>query len=210
MCMEKSKVNEILDYIEELFPDAHCELNYRNVFELIVAVSLSAQTTDKRVNEVTKVLFDKYSTAEELANANFEEVKEIIKPLGLAQNKARNIIALSKKLIEDFNGEVPSNMKDLVSLPGVGRKTANVILSEGFGIPAIAVDTHVSRVANRLGLSSETDVNKIEEDLMNLIDKERWHKAHHLLLFFGRYHCKAKNPLCDNCKFKNGVCKVTM
>ena len=210
MYMEKSKVNEILNYIEELFPDAHCELNYRNVFELIIAVSLSAQTTDKRVNEVTSVLFKEFDSPEKLALANFEAVKEIIKPLGLAQNKARNIIALAKKIVEEMDGKVPNNMEDLVSLPGVGRKTANVILSEGFGIPAIAVDTHVSRVANRLGLSSESDVNKIEEDLMKLIEKDRWHKAHHLLLFFGRYHCKAKNPLCENCKFKNDICKYTI
>ena len=201
--MEKLKTDYILNQLELMFPNAGCELNYSNVYELLIAVVLSAQTTDVRVNLVTKELFSKYKNVNELANANYDECLEIIKSLGLSKTKTTNIINLANELIRRFNGIVPSNFDDLVSLPGVGRKTANVVLSEGFHIPAIAVDTHVSRVANRLGLSESSDVLKIEYDLREKIEENRWHKAHHLFIFFGRYFCKAKNPNCEECPFKN-------
>lgn len=205
--MEKLKVNYILEQLELMFPNAGCELNYSNVFELLIAVVLSAQTTDVRVNIVTKELFKKYNNVYELANADYDECLNIIKSLGLSKNKTTNIINLSKELVSCYNGEVPSNFDDLVTLSGVGRKTANVVLAEGFHIPAIAVDTHVSRVANRLGLSDSNDVFKIEMDLRDKIDKEKWHKAHHLFIHFGRYFCKAQNPKCKECPFRNNCFK---
>lgn len=194
--------NYIYDELGYMFPDAMCELDFNNPFELIVAVTLSAQTTDKRVNIVTKELFKKYPRPEDLMNAEYEDVKEIIKSIGLAQTKAKNIINLSKDLVNNYNGIVPNVMEELVKLPGVGRKTASVVLSVGYNIPAIAVDTHVSRVSNRLGLSKSEDVLKIENDLKNIYDIDKWVLVHHRLLFFGRYFCKAKNPMCSECKFK--------
>ena len=194
--------NYIYEELGKMFPDAMCELDYNNPFELIVAVTLSAQTTDKRVNIVTKDLFKKYPSALELMNAEYDDVKEIIKSIGLTNSKTKNIINLSKELVTRYNGIVPQTMEDLITLPGVGRKTASVVLAVAYNIPAIAVDTHVSRVSNRLGLSKSNDVLKIENDLKNIYDEDQWVLVHHRLLFFGRYFCKAKNPLCDNCKFK--------
>lgn len=195
--------NEIYDNLLEIVPNAKCELNYRNNFELLIAVSLSAQTTDILVNKVTKELFEKYPDAFHLAKASQSDVREIIKPIGLSNNKSKNIIELSKKLVLEKEGNVPCDYEYLITLPGVGRKTANVVLSEGFNIPRIAVDTHVLRVSNRLGLANTSNVLTVEEELMKKFPKENWHKLHHLLIHFGRYFCKAKNPLCDNCKFKN-------
>ena len=199
--MEKS--NRILQTVKEMFPNASCELNYNNHYELLIAVVLSAQTTDKRVNEVTVELFKKYPTAKYLSNANYNDVYNIISVLGLAKAKTNNIINLSKQLIEKYNNIVPNNREQLQSLPGVGRKTANAVLMEGFRIPAIAVDTHVSRVSNRLGLSNSDDVKIIEQDLMNLYDEKDYYFVHHGLLFFGRYHCLAKKPKCEECKLKD-------
>ena len=199
--MEKS--NRILQTVKEMFPNASCELNYNNHYELLIAVVLSAQTTDKRVNEVTVELFKKYPTAKDLSNANYNDVYNIISVLGLAKAKTNNIINLSKQLIEKYNNIVPNNREQLQSLPGVGRKTANAVLMEGFRIPAIAVDTHVSRVSNRLGLSNSDDVKIIEQDLMNLYDEKDYYFVHHGLLFFGRYHCLAKKPNCEECKLKD-------
>ena len=199
--MEKS--NRILQTVKEMFPNASCELNYNNHYELLIAVVLSAQTTDKRVNEVTVELFKKYPTAKDLSNANYNDVYNIISVLGLAKAKTNNIINLSKQLIEKYNNIVPNNREQLQSLPGVGRKTANAVLMEGFRIPAIAVDTHVSRVSNRLGLSNSDDVKIIEQDLMNLYDEKDYYFVHHGLLFFGRYHCSAKKPKCEECKLKD-------
>lgn len=196
----------IYEELGKMFPDAMCELNYNNPFELIVAVTLSAQTTDKRVNIVTKDLFKKYPSALELMNAEYDDVKEIIKSIGLTSTKTKNIINLSKELVTRYNGVVPKTMEELVTLPGVGRKTASVVLAVAYNIPAIAVDTHVSRVSNRLGLSKSNDVLKIENDLKNIYDEDQWVLVHHRLLFFGRYFCKAKNPLCEECKFKE-FCK---
>ena len=205
--MEKSEAKYILGVLKQEYPNAKCELNFNNNFELLIAVCLSAQTTDKRVNIVTKELFEKYDNPYKLKDANYEDVKEIIKSLGLSSTKARNIIEISQKLVDDFKGKVPSTREELMLLPGVGRKTSNVVLSVGFNIPAIAVDTHVKRVSNRLGLSDSEDVLKIEEDLMKLFDEEDYYQVHHCLIFFGRYYCKAKNPDCNNCILKD-KCKI--
>ena len=203
MLKNKEELKDILVEIEKMFPNAGCELVYHNVFELLIAVMLSAQTTDKSVNIVTPALFKKYPNAKQLANADILEVKEIIKRIGLYSNKSKNIIAASKVLVEKYNGEVPCDLIKLMELPGVGRKTANVVLSEGFKIPRIAVDTHVERVCKRLGISNYDDsVLDVEMRLMELIDENKWHRSHHLLLFFGRYFCLAKKPNCENCFYK--------
>ena len=200
-------VVEIIEILEQQYPDAKCELNYRNAFELTVAVVLSAQTTDIAVNKVTKELFKKYDTPSKLANASLEDVESTIKQIGLYHNKTLNIIELSKQLIDDFNGEVPNTMNELISLKGVGKKTANVILAECFNIPALAVDTHVERVSKRLGLvNKKATVEEVERALKKKIPIDLWIKSHLLLLFFGRYQCQARKPLCENCKFIS-ICK---
>lgn len=192
----------IIEQLNILYPDAHCELNHQNDFELLIAVILSAQTTDERVNGVTKELFDKYDDAYKLANANREDVERIIKPIGLYKNKAKNIIETSKQLVEKFDGKVPNKRKELESLSGVGRKTCNIILSNCFDIPAFAVDTHVTRVSKRLGIAlKDDDVNTIEKKLMNYFPKQYWGKLHHQFIFFGRYKCKAIKPDCIDCPF---------
>lgn len=202
--LKSSELIDILNQIEIMFPNAGCELNYSNMFELLICVCLSAQTTDAKVNKVSPILFSKYSDASKLACANFEDVYDIIKVLGLANNKTKNIINLSKMLVETYNGLVPSSFEDLILLPGVGRKTANVVLSEGFGIQRIAVDTHVERVSKRLGIvDNSASVLDVENTLMSLVDESYWHKTHHLLLFFGRYFCKATNPNCISCFYKD-------
>lgn len=190
----------ILDTLEAMFPDAHGELDHENEFELLVAVTLSAQTTDVAVNKVTKDLFLKYPTPFELAEADINDVMELINKIGLFRNKSKNIINLSKILVEKHNGIVPNDRDSLEALPGVGRKTANVVLSIAFGVPAIAVDTHVNRVSKRLGLASEDDsLMNVEQNLMDSFPKETWTKLHHQLIFFGRYHCLAKKPKCELC-----------
>lgn|SRR5690554_3385703 len=213
--MTKSQRIFFSHYLEELFPDAKAELDFTNNFELIVAVVLSAQTTDIAVNKVTKDLFRKYPTPNDLMHADVEDVMDTIKTIGLYKTKAKNIIGLAKRLVEDYDGLVPSERKDLESLPGVGRKTANVVLSNAFGIPALAVDTHILRISKRLGLADETDdVLEVEMKLNKQFPKELWHKLHHQLIFFGRYHCIARKPNCDTCKmqdmcphFKNVISK---
>lgn len=200
------KADYIIKSLDELYPDAHCELNYRSNFELLIAVVLSAQTTDIKVNKVTKVLFDKYPDVFSLACANLNDVEEIIKPLGLYHNKAKNIINLSKVLVDKYNGEVINDRKVLESLSGVGHKSANIVLNNCFGVPAFAVDTHVSRVSKRLGIANkDNDVKKIEEKLMAYFPKTMWGKLHHQFIFFGRYKCKAIKPDCINCPF-NDLC----
>jgi endonuclease III len=202
-----NRAQTILDVLESMFPDAHVELNHQNNFELLISVVLSAQTTDISVNKITPLLFKKYPTAFELAEALVEDIESIIKTIGLYRHKAKNIQMLSKDLVEKFKGEVPSNREDLEALPGVGRKTANVVLSNAFGIPALAVDTHVMRVSIRLGLAKENDsVLEIEKKLMRKIPIELWQKAHHQLIFFGRYHCLAKTPKCNGCPLYD-ICK---
>jgi endonuclease-3 len=195
-----NKAEQILSALNEMFPNAHVELNHNNHFELLVAVVLSAQTTDISVNKVSSKLFQKYPNADSLANAQIQDIEDIIKTIGLYHNKAKNIKKLAEDLVSKFDGEVPSLREDLESLPGVGRKTANVVLSNAFGIPALAVDTHVARVSVRLCLAKEGDsVLEIEQKLMKKIPRELWQKAHHQLIFFGRYHCLAKNPKCSSC-----------
>ncbi|MDD6879980.1 MAG: endonuclease III [Firmicutes bacterium] len=189
----------ILDKLEEMYPDAECALVHDNVFQLIVAVALSAQTTDKSVNLITPALFEKYKTPEELANADISDVEELIRRIGMYKTKAKNIVGMAKALVLNHRGVVPDDYDSLVALPGVGRKTANVVLSVGFGHQRIAVDTHVFRVANRIGLVSEKDVLKTEYALMDRIPEERWSRTHHSLIFHGRQCCDARKPKCEEC-----------
>jgi endonuclease-3 len=193
---------EILLFLDELFPNAHCELTYKTKFQLLIAIILSAQTTDNKVNSITPILFEKYKTIKDLAEANINDVIKILNPLGLANNKAKNIIETAKSLIEKYNEEIPSTKEELITLPGVGVKTANVYMAEGLKIQAFAVDTHVSRVSNRLGISESPNPIKIEEDLKKFFKDNDWIKLHHQFIFFGRYFCKAKNPECMKCKLK--------
>ena len=204
--LEKDKIKEVLDRLEETYPDAECALHHQNVFQLIVAVALSAQTTDKSVNVVTPALFEKYPDADALAAADVEEVSEYIKRIGMYKTKAKNIVGMAQKLVSDYGGQVPEDYNALVSLPGVGRKTANVVLSVGFGHQRIAVDTHVFRVANRIGLVHEKDVLKTEISLMERIPEERWSRTHHSLIFHGRQCCDARKPKCDDCPI-NTLCE---
>ena len=193
-----------MEHLQKMFPDAVCELHHKSNFELLIAVVLSAQTTDERVNSVTPSLFERYPDAYALSKAKLEDVEQIIRPIGLYHNKAVNIIRLSTALCDFYEGQVPENREDLESLPGVGRKTANVILSNCFDVPAFAVDTHVSRVSKRLKIADpDDDVNTIEEKLMTYFPKERWGKLHHQFIFFGRYKCKAAKPDCTDCPFQS-------
>ena len=204
--LEKDKIKEVLDRLEETYPDAECALHHQNVFQLIVAVALSAQTTDKSVNVVTPALFERYPDADALAAADVEEVSEYIKRIVMYKTKAKNIVGMAQKLVSEYGGQVPEDYDALVSLPGVGRKTANVVLSVGFGHQRIAVDTHVFRVANRIGLVHEKDVLKTELSLMECIPEERWSRTHHSLIFHGRQCCDARKPKCDDCPI-NTLCE---
>ena len=193
--------NIIINELDKLFPDARCELKYNKDYELLIATILSAQCTDKRVNEVTKILFSKYDIFS-LANANNKDIENIIYPVGTHKKKTEYIINVARSLVDNYNGIVPNDRKYLESLPGVGRKTCNVVLSNLYDIPAIAVDTHVARVSNRLGIVNSDDVTNIEKELMNFFPKEKWSRLHHQLVLFGRYICKAKNPDCKKCLLK--------
>lgn len=200
--MKHMKPMEIMDEVAALFPDAKCELNHRNAYEMAVAVILSAQTTDASVNRVTPVLFEKYPDIQALSEADTKDVETIIASLGLYRNKAKSIVNFAKGVVNDFSGKIPETIEELTRLPGVGRKCANVIQSECFNIPALAVDTHVSRVSRRLGLAyAKDDVDTIERKLKRKIPKERWIRSHHQLIFFGRYICHSLNPECDRCPF---------
>ena len=195
---------EIINYLDELFPNPRCELEYNKDYELLIAVMLSAQTTDKRVNMVTRILFKKYDSLEKLSKADINDIIDIIRPIGTFNKKAENIICISKSLLNDKNGIVPNDRKYLESLSGVGRKTANVVLSNLYNVPCIAVDTHVSRVSVRLKLAKKNDdVLVIEKKLTKKFPKDKLCRLHHQLVLFGRYYCKAKNPLCENCKLKD-------
>ncbi len=197
--IKQDDVIKVLDILEKTYPDAECALNHKNVYELIVAVALSAQTTDKSVNQVSPALFERYPDAEALAAAEPSEVEEYIKRIGMYRTKAKNIVAMAQKICCDFGGKVPNDYDSLISLPGVGRKTANVVLAVGFGQQRIAVDTHVFRVANRIGLADEKDVLKTELSLMERVPEERWSRTHHSLIFHGRQCCDARKPKCDSC-----------
>jgi endonuclease-3 len=195
-----NKLNVILSTLNDMYPDAHVELTHQSHFQLLVAVVLSAQTTDKGVNKVTPKLFEVFPDANALSKASIQDVIPLIKTIGLYQNKAKNIILLSRQLMTLYEGIVPSDRASLEALPGVGRKTANVVLSNAFNIPAFAVDTHVERVSKRLRLARKNDsVLVVEQKLMKKIPKKHWTKLHHQLIFFGRYHCTAKQPNCNDC-----------
>ena len=194
----------IKEYLDLILPDAKCALNYTKDYELVIAVMLSAQTTDKAVNNVTIELFNRYKTVEELADANVFEVEKIIQKLGMFKVKAKNIIGIANDLVNKFNGVVPKEKESLITLPGVGVKTANVVRAELFNIPEIAVDTHILRISKRLGLSDlNSDPLKVEQDLRRIFPEEQYIKLHHQLIWFGRLICKAKNPNCEDCGLKS-------
>lgn len=198
-----NKEKDILNYLDLLIPDPKCELNYSKDYEFLLAVMLSAQTKDLRVNKVTKVLFNKYDSLEKLKNANIKDIETIIKELGNYHKKAIAIIEIAKILDEDYNGVVLNNRKVLENMPMVGRKTTNVVLSELFNEPNIAVDTHVERVSKRLNLVKQNDnVLKVEKKLKRKFPKDKWSRLHKQLVLFGRYYCTSKNPKCENCKIK--------
>lgn len=195
------KINNFNEKLDLMFPDAKCELLYNRDYELLIATVLSAQCTDKRVNEVTRVLFSNYDIYG-LAIANKKDIEKIIRSCGSYTKKSSYIIEIAKSLVENYNGVVPNNREYLESLPGVGRKTANVVLSNLFDVPAIAVDTHVERVSKRLKIARKSDnVLVVEKKLMKMIPEEKWNKSHHQLVLFGRYICKARNPECTKCLF---------
>lgn len=202
--LSKTKWNYFLQVMDEMFPEAHCELVHSNPFELTIATLLSAQCTDALVNKVTKQLFEKYKTPEDYLAVSIEELQNDIRSIGLYRNKAKNIQLLCERLITVYDGQIPATREDLVTLPGVGRKTANVVLSVAFHVPAMAVDTHVERIAKRLGLCRWKDsVLEVEQTIMQKTPIEKWSKAHHQMIFFGRYHCKAQNPNCAECPLLN-------
>lgn len=201
------RIESIEEYLDELFPNPKCELNYSKDYELLISVMLSAQTTDKRVNEVTKDLWNKYKTLEDLKNADINDLKSILRPLGNFNKKAVYTKEIATMIVDKYNGIMSRKRKDLESLPGVGRKTVNVVFSE-LGIePQIAVDTHVERVSKRLGLANNNDdVIEIERRLRKIFKRINWSKRHLQLVLFGRYYCKAINPMCNECKLKE-ICK---
>lgn len=206
--MNKAISKEILAEVNKLIPNPQCELNYNNLFELLCAVMISSQTTDKRVNLVTPDLFNKYPNPKTLAEANYDDVFDIIKSLGFAKTKAKNLILMAKALHNDFNDIVPNTLEELQTLSGVGRKTASVVLVEGYKIPAMPVDTHLERMAKRLGYAKDkATVLEVEQAYRKYIDEADYINAHHLLLLFGRYYCKAINPKCEGCNLKK-YCKV--
>lgn len=205
--LNNTQIRRCLDTMESMFPNAHCELVHANPFELVIAVALSAQCTDALVNKVTATLFQKYKTPEDYLSVSLEELQQDIRSIGLFRNKAKNIQKLSEMLINDYNGVVPTDRDELTKLPGVGRKTANVVVSVAYGVPAIAVDTHVERVSKRLGICRWKDnVQQVEETLMKKVPMDEWCETHHRLIFFGRYHCKAQNPQCSVCPL-NDLCR---
>lgn len=203
--MKKNELGlEVFRRLKKLYPDAHCELNHSNPFELLIATILSAQCTDVRVNMVTPALFKKLPTPQKMAKAKLEEVEELIKSINFFKNKSKALIGCAQMLLSDFDGEVPQTVEELSSLPGVGRKTANVVLGNAFNInTGIVVDTHVKRTTHLLGLTKQTDPEKVEQDLMNLFPNETWTDLSHLLIFLGRRTCIARRPQCDLCVLKD-------
>ena len=198
--LNNTQIRYCLDEMGKLFPEAHCELNHSNPFELVVAVVLSAQCTDALVNKVTKNLFQKYKKPEDFIAVPLSELENDIRSIGLYRNKAKNIQKLSQIILEKYNGMVPNDRDLLTELPGVGRKTANVVVSVAYGVPAIAVDTHVERVSKRLGICRWKDsVLEVEKTVMRRIPEDEWSITHHRMIFFGRYHCKAQSPKCEVC-----------
>ncbi|EMY5506963.1 endonuclease III [Bacillus wiedmannii] len=205
--LNKTQIRYCLDTMADMYPEAHCELIHDNPFELVIAVALSAQCTDALVNKVTKNLFQKYKTPEDYLSVSLEELQQDIRSIGLFRNKAKNIQKLCQMLLDDYNGKVPEDRDELTKLPGVGRKTANVVVSVAFGIPAIAVDTHVERVSKRLAICRWKDsVLEVEKTLMKKVPMDEWGVTHHRMIFFGRYHCKAQRPQCEECRLLE-VCR---
>ncbi len=205
MMLPKDERDEALRLLKAAYPDARPALHFRTPFELLVATMLSAQCTDKQVNKVTDVLYTKYATAEDFAAIDYDTLEPYIHSCGFFRTKGQNILAMARILCEKYGGQVPETMEELTALPGVGRKTANVVLSNAFGIPAIAVDTHVFRVTNRIGLAEAKDVEHTERQLMENIPKEDWGAAHHWLIYHGRQVCAAQRPKCETCTLA-GVC----
>ncbi|NLX77612.1 MAG: endonuclease III [Clostridiaceae bacterium] len=199
---KKQRALKIIEELDRLYPDAGCSLTYKTPLQLLIATQLAAQCTDERVNIVTRDLFEKYKTAEDFANADIKVLEQDIRSTGFYRNKARNIIACCQKIIDEYDGEVPDTMEKLLTLPGVGRKTANVILGNIFNTPGIVVDTHAKRLSNRLGLTKEQDPTKIEFDLMKIIPRERWSRFSNQLVFHGRAVCNARKPDCESCSLK--------
>lgn len=197
--MKKDKINSILEILSKTYPDAKCALNFTSPYELLISTILSAQCTDVRVNMVTSELYKEYNTPEKMIKLSQEQLGEKIKSCGFYKNKSKNILGATKEIIERYNGQVPSNMDDLIKLPGVGRKTANVVMSNAFGIPAIAVDTHVFRVSNRIGLAKGKTPEEVEKQLMKNIPRNMWSDSHHYLIWHGRNICKSRKPQCDQC-----------
>ena len=201
------KTNRIIEYLDFLFPNPVCELNFEKDYEFLIAIVLSAQSTDKRVNSVTPIIFNKYKTLEQLKNADIEELENIIRPVGSFRKKAFFVKEIARILDEEFEGVVPTDRDKLLKFPGVGRKTINVFLSEYYKVPAIAVDTHVERVSKRLGLAKENDdVLEVEKKLQKKFKKDLWSRLHLQMVLFGRYHCKAVKPECFNCKLVD-ICR---
>ena len=198
--ISKKQASKLVDIMCEMYPEAHCELVHSSVFELTIAVLLSAQATDKGVNKVTKHLFEKYKKPADYLAVPSAELEEDLRAIGLYKTKSKNIRKLCELLLADYDGEIPGNYDDLIRLPGVGRKTANVVLSVWFKVPRIAVDTHVERVSKRLRFVRQRDsVLEVEKRLMYLLPEDKWSRAHHAMIFFGRYHCRAKRPKCEDC-----------
>lgn len=199
--MTKNNVHVLLEYLDEILPNASCELNYTKDYELVIAVMLSAQTTDASVNKVTSVLFSKYKTLEELYHASYDDIFNIIRPIGLTKNKTSNLLGIAKMLIENYDGKVPMDKNELQKLPGVGNKTAGVIRAEIFHLPELPVDTHILRISKRLKLAKKDDEPiDVERKLKKLIEESRQIKTHHQLIHFGRYYCTARSPKCEGCK----------
>lgn len=200
MKLNKKQIIELIEKLKEAHPEATCSLDFTTPFEMLVAVMLSAQCTDERVNKTTPAIFAKYNKPEDFANMDVKLLEELVHPCGFYKNKAKNIIACSKKILSDFNGQVPQTMEELMSLPGVGRKSANVVMLEAFNMPmGIAVDTHAKRISNRIGLSIESNPEKIEVDLLKIIPKEYLKDVNHLLVYHGRKVCDSRKPKCDVC-----------
>ena len=203
---KKERALMALEKLKELYPEVKCSLNYSNPLEMLLATQMSAQCTDASVNRVTETLFKKYTCAEDFANANLEELQQDIKSIGLYKNKSKNIIACCKKILSDFDGQVPDTMEKLLTLPGTGRKTANLVLGDIFGKSAVVVDTHCIRLSTRIGLTTNTSPEKIEMDLKKLIPPEEQLDFCHRLVYHGRAVCNARNPKCQECTL-NDICK---
>lgn len=203
----KNEAKRIVDILRKEYPDAKCSLDFKTPFEMVVAVMLSAQCTDERVNKTTPSIFKKYSTPKDFAHIDIEELESLIHPCGFYKNKAKNIKACAKMIMDEYGGEVPRSMEELIKLPGVGRKSANVVMLEAFGeAKGIAVDTHCRRIANRLGLSNEKEPEKIENDLLKFFDKDDYKDINHLLIWHGRNTCISRKPKCEECALKD-ICK---